>query len=299
MAYYKNNCLSIQHYDYTTDLSRTYESGIASYKHVYFNATRNTGKIWSLTALCVIALYEAVRRLAVLLLNNRLRHSMLILFLSSIFSHYYSWWSFFNYWNDDFYSQWNHQLFFSLTELFSTLIVLRLADSRESVRPFKVLPIVAVAATHIVASSWDQFLDNVVRGEGSAHQALAKQLLTSRRRLGETVKPRHKYRIHPVCHKALAKQLLTSRRRLGETVKPRHKYRIHPVCHKALAKQLLTSRRRLGETVKPRHKYRIHPVCHKALAKQLLTSRRRLGETVKPRHKNRKTQIRFLPQNLN
>uniref|UniRef100_A0A1B6J3J9 Uncharacterized protein n=2 Tax=Homalodisca liturata TaxID=320908 RepID=A0A1B6J3J9_9HEMI len=150
----------------------TYESGIASYKHVYFNATRNTGKIWSLTALCVIALYEAVRRLAVLLLNNRLRHSMLILFLSSIFSHYYSWWSFFNYWNDDFYSQWNHQLFFSLTELFSTLIVLRLADSRESVRPFKVLPIVAVAATHIVASSWDQFLDNVIRGEGSAHQVL-------------------------------------------------------------------------------------------------------------------------------
>uniref|UniRef100_A0A1B6L8N3 XK-related protein n=1 Tax=Graphocephala atropunctata TaxID=36148 RepID=A0A1B6L8N3_9HEMI len=97
---------------------------------------------------------------------------MLVLFLSSIFSHYYSWWSFFNYWNDDFYSQWNHQLFFSLTELFSTLIVLQLADSRETVRPIRVLPVVAVAAIHIVAASWDQFLDNVVHGEGSAHQVL-------------------------------------------------------------------------------------------------------------------------------
>lgn len=72
-------------------ISGTYESGIASYKHIYFNATLNTVKIWTLTVFSIIIFYESIRRLVSLGLQNNLRYSMLILFLSAIFSHYYSW----------------------------------------------------------------------------------------------------------------------------------------------------------------------------------------------------------------
>ncbi|KAK9503513.1 hypothetical protein O3M35_010056 [Rhynocoris fuscipes] len=150
----------------------TYESGIASYKHVYFNASFNTLKIWALTVICVIIFYESIRRLILLGLQSYLRYSMLLLFLSAIFSHYYSWWSYVNYWNDDYYVQWNHQLFFTCTELMSTFLVLQLADNRLIVTPRKALGIVGVAIMHVIAGSLDQFVMNVVKGEGHMHQVL-------------------------------------------------------------------------------------------------------------------------------
>lgn len=93
----------------------TYESGIASYKHMYFNATQNTMKIWVLTVLSIIALYECTKYLIRLIFANSVRYSMILLFCLSIFSHYYAWWAYVNYYNDDFYSQWNHQLFFTVS----------------------------------------------------------------------------------------------------------------------------------------------------------------------------------------
>lgn len=42
---------------------------------------------------------------------------MIVLFGMSIFSHYYGWWAYINYYNDEFYSQWNHQLFFTVNVL--------------------------------------------------------------------------------------------------------------------------------------------------------------------------------------
>ncbi|KAJ1528074.1 hypothetical protein ONE63_007992 [Megalurothrips usitatus] len=150
----------------------TYESGIASYKHIYFNATGNTLKIWVLTVAAVILLYECVRQLTFLGLRCRLRLSMTLLFLSSLFSHYYSWWVFVNYWNDDFYSQWNHQLFFTITEVVSTAFVMRLADNRVSLTPFTILSIVGIALIHVLTSGTDQFILNVVRGEGYLHQVM-------------------------------------------------------------------------------------------------------------------------------
>lgn len=92
----------------------TYESGVARYKHVYFNATENTTKIWLLSVIAIIALYECTKQLIKLMLQKSVRYSMVILFVLSIFPHYYGWWMCFNYWNDDFYSQWNHQLFFTV-----------------------------------------------------------------------------------------------------------------------------------------------------------------------------------------
>lgn len=77
---------------------------------------------------------------------------------------------YFNYWNDDFYLQWYHQLYFAVSELVSTCLVLRLADLQTPVTPLAVLPVVIVAAVHIVVANADQFVVNVVEGQGTTHQ---------------------------------------------------------------------------------------------------------------------------------
>lgn len=69
-----------------------YETGIAAYKHFFFNATSNSIKIWFLIVVGIIALYECIKHLTKLLIHKQARLSMVILFLASIFSHYYAWW---------------------------------------------------------------------------------------------------------------------------------------------------------------------------------------------------------------
>lgn len=93
----------------------TYESGIASYKHMYFNATRSSLKIWILTVGGIIALYECTKYLLQLMHRDKVRYPMAFLFLCSLFSHYYSWWSYVNFYNDDDYSHWYHQLLFAVS----------------------------------------------------------------------------------------------------------------------------------------------------------------------------------------
>ncbi|XP_046390136.1 uncharacterized protein LOC124158829 [Ischnura elegans] len=149
-----------------------YETGVATYKHMYFNATSNGCKMWMLTTFAIVSLYESIKRLVRLALLKRLRFSMALLFLTTLFSHYYSWWSFINYWNDDFYSQWNHQLFFSLTELFSTGVILYYANSDNYISTRLLLLISGVGALHTLIAGSDQFIANVVQGRGQAHQVV-------------------------------------------------------------------------------------------------------------------------------
>ncbi|XP_072029335.1 uncharacterized protein [Amphiura filiformis] len=149
-----------------------YEKGIASYKHVYFNVTSNTLKIWVLTVLSVITLYETVRRLLTLAVAGQLRYSMMCLLISVIYPHYYSWWSYFNYWNDDFYKQLNHLLIFATTEMFSTIVIVHLLDPRTSVSPRKLLVIISIALFHILASGMDQFVENILNMKGALHQTI-------------------------------------------------------------------------------------------------------------------------------
>lgn len=137
---------------------------------MYFNATSNSLKIWMTIVLGVIVFYETVKHLVLLGFQNRLRWGMFILFISAIFSHYYSWWVYINYWNDDFYSQWYHQFFFSITELISTTLVIYLADEKNNLTRRKIFGIIGIAILHILAGGWDQFIKNVVRGEGYSHQ---------------------------------------------------------------------------------------------------------------------------------
>lgn len=95
--------------------SATYESGIASYKNFYFNATTNTLQIWLIIVIGILSLYECLKYLVNLMLRKKIRYSMGFLFLLSIFSHYYGWWAFLNYLNDEFYTQWFHQMFFTVS----------------------------------------------------------------------------------------------------------------------------------------------------------------------------------------
>lgn len=68
-----------------------YEAGVARYKHMYFNATDNMFKIWAITAVCTIVLYECVKNIVRLCLDKQIRYNMMLLFILSMFSHYYSW----------------------------------------------------------------------------------------------------------------------------------------------------------------------------------------------------------------
>lgn len=167
---------------------------------MYFNATENMLKIWIITALAAILLYECVKYLLSLLVMNKLRYSMFILFGSSIFAHYYGWWMYFNYYNDNYYSQFYHQLFFSvsnctafmqslnnvlifsfnicqLTEMICTGMVIHLAHVEHEVTIRKILLIFGISILHILAGGFDQFVSNVIRGEGRLHQVTIVMLI--------------------------------------------------------------------------------------------------------------------------
>ena len=137
---------------------------------MYFNITSNTFRIWAVTVLFAIALYESLCYLLRLFLNGRLRISMFLLYMVVLYPHYYTWWSYFNYTNDEYYNQWNHQTFFSVTELVSTATVLFLCDRSRDTPPRALLLIIAVATLHILASGVDQFVKNVILMQGHLFQ---------------------------------------------------------------------------------------------------------------------------------
>jgi hypothetical protein len=88
----------------------------------------------------------------------------------SIHSHYYAWWGTWNYWNDDFYSQWAHQLFFTVTELISSMLVITQVDRRKQTEPLPLIIIGTIAFFHISTSTFDQFFRNVLQLNGKMHQ---------------------------------------------------------------------------------------------------------------------------------
>ena len=163
------------HHDTYTCLDSSlgnYEAGISGYKHMYFNATQQSAIIWLLTVVYVIALYESMKYLLQLFCRRELRYTMFVLFSSVVYSHYYTYWVYVNYFNDDFYSQFYHQLFFSCTELFSTITVLKLADVNVELTSGRLLIILDIAVLHVLTSGWDQFVTNVIKQEGGLHQVL-------------------------------------------------------------------------------------------------------------------------------
>ena len=111
-----------------------------------------------------------MKHLANLWSTSRLCYPMFVLFAAVVYPHYYSWWSYFNAWNDDFYSQWYHQAFFSSTELVSTIFVIHFCNKSNERNPQLLLVIISIAVLHILASGVDQLIENVFMGKGKWHQ---------------------------------------------------------------------------------------------------------------------------------
>lgn len=63
-------------------------------------------------------------------------------------------------------------MFFSFTELVSTVVVLKLADASVELSSTKLLIIIDIAVLHVLTGGWDQFVTNVIKQEGQLHQVL-------------------------------------------------------------------------------------------------------------------------------
>jgi len=156
-----------------------YEWPPSSYKHFYFNATSSTLAIWLIVVIGIIAMYECVRYIVPYVYYSRqlLRTEMFALLISSLYPHYYGWWGLINYVNEDFYSQWKHQLFFTATELISTSMVVHLCCRDNRVLPWKLLVILNISLTHVIVNGLDQFITNVIYHEGQPFEVLRDLLL--------------------------------------------------------------------------------------------------------------------------
>ncbi|XP_061165034.1 uncharacterized protein LOC133173988 [Saccostrea echinata] len=149
----------------------SYENpGETTYKHVYFNATWQTSRIWIFTVVFILLAYESIKYLIPLVRRRGLRGSMFALYLINLYPHYYSWWSYFSYYNEDFYNYFKHHFMFTVTEIIATCIVLNLCDRRNEVVSWKVLAIVSINLMHILVSGVDQFVSHVIQGKGTSFQ---------------------------------------------------------------------------------------------------------------------------------
>ena len=114
--------------------------------------------------------YECLKRLSMLSLQRKLRLNMFVLFLSSIYAHYYGWWGLIQYLNEQYWYQWYHQIFFSVTELLSTVIVVHLCDKDVKIQPWQLLIICSLNFMHIIIGGLDQFVENVINGNGQVFE---------------------------------------------------------------------------------------------------------------------------------
>ncbi|XP_052104605.1 uncharacterized protein LOC127737749 [Mytilus californianus] len=149
----------------------SYESpGSSGYKHVYFNVTWQTYRIWIFTVLFILMAYESLKYLVGIISNKSLRKSMFVLFLVNLYPHYYSWWSYFSYYNEDFYDYYTHHMLFTITEIIATCLVLNLSDNQNPIVSWKILAIVSINTMHICIAGMDQFIAHVIRGKGTDFQ---------------------------------------------------------------------------------------------------------------------------------
>ncbi|XP_071084428.1 uncharacterized protein [Haliotis cracherodii] len=165
----KNNC---ENSCFDTIFKGSYEKSGSKhgYKHVYFNATRQTMCVWVITFVYVILGYEALKLFFSFLFSRSLRPIMAILFFVSVYPHVFAWWAIFNYYNDDFYLMFNHQIFFSVTEMLSTYAILKSCDRHSERRVVLYNLIIGAALAHVIIGSLDQFISHIIYKEGKPHQ---------------------------------------------------------------------------------------------------------------------------------
>ena len=148
--------------------SGAYENpGMTTYKHVYFNTTWQTFRIWIFTILFILLAYESIKYVIPLVRKGNIRQTMFALYLVNLYPHYYSWWSYFSYYNEDFYTYFKHHMWFTVTEIIVTCLVLNLTDIRNEIISWKILAIVSINVMHILVGGMDQFISDVIYGKGA------------------------------------------------------------------------------------------------------------------------------------
>ncbi len=95
------------------------------------------------------------------------------LFLSNLHNQYYAWWGTWNFLNDDFYSMWNRQWFFTLTEAISLAVIILFMNKAIDIQPYLVLNVAVIASFHVFIGATDQFVENVIYGHGQLHQVFS------------------------------------------------------------------------------------------------------------------------------
>lgn len=147
------------------------DPGQVTYKHVYFNATWETSRIWIFTVIFMLLAYESIKYLIPLIREKKLRKSMFVLYLVNLYPHYYSWWSYFSYYNEDFYRYYYHHLYFTVTELIATCMVLHLCDNRNKIVSWKIFVILGINSMHMIVAGIDQFVTHVIVGRSAKFQS--------------------------------------------------------------------------------------------------------------------------------
>lgn len=95
---------------------------------------------------------------------------MLLSFLGCFYSHYYSWWIYFNAFNDRFYKQLAHQSIFAFTELISSGLMLANMNSDNPPNTEHLLLMLTTALFHIITAAKDQFVSNIFFRQGFMFQ---------------------------------------------------------------------------------------------------------------------------------
>ncbi|XP_050394187.1 uncharacterized protein LOC126812054 [Patella vulgata] len=156
---------------FDTVMRGSYEKpGNSRYKHLYFNATQETFKIWIFTVLFVLMTYESIKYLYKLFKMGNVRMTMFVLYLANIYPHYYSWWSFLSYYNESFYLYFYNHFYFMLTEILVTVLVLNLCDTKNQIASWKILLIITINSMHIAVSCSNQFIEHVILKTGKSFQ---------------------------------------------------------------------------------------------------------------------------------
>ena len=188
--------------NYVSNYVSTIRSFPGQYHHVYFNITWQTGTIWILTIAYILTVYgnfasgtiktktknndqclfvECLRHLIKSVQNGNYNYPYCLTFLASFYTHYFTWWVYVGYFNDDYYEQFYHQTLFTITEIYSTFQIYTIARSKR--RPvelmtniefdqsvFKLAMILTISTSHLTVGSLDQFIEHNVLGKGEAYQ---------------------------------------------------------------------------------------------------------------------------------
>ena len=126
--------------------------------------------IWLITIAAILAFYEGIKHVTRLYAEGLLRYSMLFLLIIDIHAHYYSWWMYVNYFNDDFYLQIFHQTFFSVTEIVSSVIIFSLCSIEYEITNWKLMVTISISIVHLLIGGLDQFVKQLIFMEGKAFQ---------------------------------------------------------------------------------------------------------------------------------